>query len=105
MDKMEKVSWRVEPQLKSELEAAARDENTSVADVLRRASLEYLKKRRKKTLPAEDAQEQDRLRAKLMAYAGSVSGTGESATNENIRKAFAEKFAADGKRRNAPRPR
>jgi hypothetical protein len=28
MDKMEKVSWRVEPQLKSELEAAARDEKS-----------------------------------------------------------------------------
>jgi hypothetical protein len=104
MDKMEKVSWRVEPQLKSELEAAARDENTTVAEVLRRASVEYLKKRRKKRSPV-DTEEQARLRAKLMTYAGSVDGSGESATNENVRKVFAEKFEADAKRRNAPRPR
>lgn len=105
MDKMEKVSLQVEPQLKSELEAAARDENTSVAEVVRRASMEYLKKRRKKAESAIDTEEQERLRAKLMKYAGSVSGAGISANNENLRKAFAEKFAEDEKRRNVPRPR
>ena len=111
MDKMEKFSWRVEAQLKSELEAAARDENTSVADVLRRASLEYLKKRHKKSAPVVDTQEQARLRAAFDAIMAEVERLDPggpptpSATNENIRKAFAAKFAADAKRRNAPRPR
>ena len=110
MDKTEKFSWRVEPQLKSELEALAREESTTVTEVLRRASLEYLKKRRK-TEPVVDANEPARLKAVLDSIIDDARRRDPggpptpSATNENIRKAFAEKFDADAKKRNAPRSR
>ena len=96
MDKTEKFSWRVEPQLKSELEAVAREESTTVTEVLRRASMEYLKNRRKKTTPAEDAKEQARHRAafdKVMCDVESLSPKGPpvpSATNAEVRRVMGE---------------
>jgi hypothetical protein len=111
MDKTEKFSWRVEPQLKSELEAVAREESTTVTEVLRRASLEYLKKRRKKADPVVDAKEKARQKAVLDSIVDNARRRDPggpptpSATNENIRNAFAEKFDADAKKRNAPRSR
>ena len=96
MSKSEVFSWRVTPALKAELEAAARDENSSVGAVLERIAREWLKRRRKL-----DAAEQQRLRAALMACAGTYKGDGTSATNARVREVMGEYLEAKYGRRRA----
>lgn len=102
MGKTDVYSWRVDPELKAELEAAARRNDRSVGAVIAEACREWLRKSRASV--GED-EEQARLKAKLMEIAGSVAGPGVSATNANLREAFHLKRLSDDVRRRAPRTR
>ena len=102
MGKTEVYSWRVDPELKAELEAAARRDDKSVGAVIDEACREWLGKSR--TMAEEDAA-RARRRKILMEAAGSVDGPGVSATNRNVREAFHLKRQSDDLRRRAPRAR
>ncbi|MGQ0671911.1 MAG: hypothetical protein ACT4N2_03395 [Hyphomicrobium sp.] len=97
MAKTEVYSWRLTPELKAELEAAARRKKVGVATVLERAATDWLRREKPRTL---DAEEQKRIRDTLMAVCGSVSGDGTSATNAVVRKVVGEALERKyGKRR------
>jgi hypothetical protein len=81
MSKSEVYSWRLTPELKAELEEAARIEKTSVGRLLERTMLEWLEGQK----PARGKGEQRRLRRELMGFAGAFHGDGTSATNVNVR--------------------
>jgi len=96
--KSEVYSWRLSAELKTQLEAAARDEKTSIGAVLERVIREWLNAR--KSSAEEDAADQDRRRAALMACAGTYRGDGSSATNERVREVMGEYLEAKyGRRR------
>jgi hypothetical protein len=100
MSKSEVYSWRLSPALKTQLEAAAREEKTSVALLLERMARDWLDAH----MP-NDAEEQRRLHARARAAIGTVSIGGASATNANVRAAMGEtlekKYRASHRR--APR--
>jgi hypothetical protein len=100
MTKSEVYSWRLTPKLKMQLEAAAREENTTVGALLERMTQEWLDKHL-----SDDAEQQRRLHARARAAIGTVSVGGPPATNENVRAAMGEylekKYRAS--RRRAPR--
>lgn len=95
--KSEVYSWRLSLELKMQLEAAARDEKTSIGGVLERVVREWLKRRK----PAHDKAEQERMRAALMACAGTYKGDGTSATNKRVREVMGEYLEAKYGRRRA----
>jgi hypothetical protein len=86
MSKSEVYSWRLTPALKAELEAAARAEKLPLSTLLQRIAENWLKQRK----PSKDEAKQRRLRAAMMACAGSYKGDGMSATNANVRKVIGE---------------
>jgi|RifCSP13_1_1023834.scaffolds.fasta_scaffold511535_1 hypothetical protein len=100
MSKSEVYSWRVTPALKAQLEAAAREEKTSVALLLERMARDWLEAH----MP-DDAEEQRRLHRRARAAIGTVSVGGPSATNANVRAVMGEilekKYRASQRR--APR--
>lgn len=71
MRKSEVYSWRVEPDVKSALEDAARSERTSVGRLLDRIVREWLLQRKDSTLHEET--EQLRIREEAARYVGSVA--------------------------------
>jgi hypothetical protein len=102
MSKSEVYSWRLTPELKMQLEAAARDEKTTIGALLERMTREWLDAH----MP-DDAEEQRRLHERARAAIGTVSVGGPSATNENVRAVMGEylekKYRASQRR--APRRR
>jgi hypothetical protein len=68
MAKTAVYSWRVEPELKAELEARARREGRSLAELLEEISRDWLRE----SQSAGDAEEQARLRAAAERFAGTV---------------------------------
>jgi hypothetical protein len=80
--KSEVYSWRVTPALKAELEGAARAEKVPMSALLARIAEDWLKAHK----PPEDAAEQERRRAAIMACAGTIKGDGISATNARVRE-------------------
>lgn len=90
MTKSEVYSWRLTPELKQELEAAARREKTSVGAVIERAAREWLQCRK----PAFDEAEQKRLREAMLALAGTVEGDGIPATNQRVREVITARLTA-----------
>jgi hypothetical protein len=82
MSKSEVYSWRLEPALKIEL------------------TRDWLRQRKE-----EDGSEQKRLRAALMACAGSYKGDGRSATNAEIRRVMGQQLMKKyrASQRRAPR--
>lgn len=68
MPKTEVYSWRITPELKAELETAARLEKTNVGALLSRIAEGWLEKRR-----ADHEKEQGRLHARLAAAVEAVS--------------------------------
>jgi hypothetical protein len=93
MNKMSKstvFSWRLRAELKTQLEAAAREERADVATILDRVVREWLAKRPRQLTPEEDAEEQRRLREQLLKAAGTVSSGLGSATNAEVRKVMGE---------------
>lgn len=73
MNKTEVYSWRLSPELKTALEEAARDEDTSVAELLERAAREWLARTSSGKRTAEEV-EQRRLRAAAMQFVGTIAG-------------------------------
>lgn len=88
MSKSEVYSWRLRPALKAELETVARAENLSLSALLDRIAEDWLKTHR----GPEDEAEQKRVRAALMACAGTIEGDGISATNARVRQVIVERL-------------
>ncbi len=98
MRKSEVYSWRLSTELKMQLEAAARDEKTSVGIILERIARAWLRRRRRSK---QDDAEHERMRAALLACAGTYQGDGTSATNAQVRKVMGEYLEAKHARRRA----
>jgi len=89
MAKSEVYSWRLSTELKMRLEAAARDEKTSIGTILDRVVREWLAKRPPNE--EDDAEQQRRLRERVMKAVGTISvDLGGSATNERVREVMGE---------------
>lgn len=88
MSKSEVYSWRLTPGLKADLEAAARAEKMTIGSVLERLAHDWLAKRRPSD--EEDAEQQRRLRERVLAAAGKFSADIGSATNEHVRQVMGE---------------
>ena len=72
MAKTEVYSWRVDPQIKMALEAEARLQGTTLAEVLDRIAKQWLETRKQQN--GDDEAEQARLHAAAAKYAGAISG-------------------------------
>lgn len=99
MSKSEVYSWRLSPELKMKLEAAARREKSSLSELLDRITREWLRAR---TFGA-DAAEQEQLRAEMMKYAGCMELGAGPYTNRRVREIMGAALEAKHARR--PRPR
>lgn len=103
MTKSEVYSWRLSPELKMQLESAARDQNTSLGSLLERVAREWLNSR--KPSDEADAEQQRRLHKRAQRTIGTVSIELGSATNEKVREVMGEyleeKYRASQRR--APR--
>jgi hypothetical protein len=89
MSKREVYSWRLSRKLKTDLEAAAKDEKASIDAILDRLVREWLAKR----TPSEedDAEHQRHLRERVMKTVGTISvDLGGSATNQRVREVMGE---------------
>jgi hypothetical protein len=90
VSKSEVYSWRLARDLKMQLEAAARDEKTSIGAVLERVVREWLSKR--PLSEEDDAEQQHRLREQAMKAVGTVSiGLGPY-TNKRVREIMGEQL-------------
>ena len=100
MSKSEVYSWRLTSKLKAELERAARAEKVSLSVVLERLAHDWLRQRKE-----QDEAEQERLRAALMACAGSFKGPAISATNAEVRRVMGQQLMKKyrASQRRAPR--
>jgi predicted transcriptional regulator len=101
MSKTEVYSWRVDPELKSELEAVARTEKTSISSLVERAVREWLGQR--KRLIADEKAEQERINRELDKCMGNIVGDGVSATNDVVRRVISAKLKAKYAHRPPPR--
>lgn len=95
MAKTAVYSWRLNPELKAKLEEEARRRETSVADLLEGISRDWLAQ----SQTTED-EEEARLRAAAMCFAGSIRG-GDPHRAEQARDRIRQKL----KRRHASSPR
>jgi len=103
--KSEVYSWRLTPELKMQLEAAARDEKASIGIILDRVVREWLAKR--PLSEGDDAEQQRQLRERAMKVVGTVSiGLGPY-TNERVREVMGEQLEKKHRasQRRAPRRR
>lgn len=91
MAKTEVYSWRLTLQLKSALEDAARRRGMSVSGLLEEIAGAWLEEQRR--LNADDQQEQERLRAAAMKWAGSIEGD-DPYLAENVSRVMREHLAA-----------
>jgi len=71
MSKTEVYSWRVSPELKAKLEEAARDEKTSLAQLLEKIARQWLARARRED---DDEQEQRRLHREAALHIGAMHG-------------------------------
>lgn len=88
MSKSEVYSWRLTPALKAQLEAVARQEQTTVSALLERITSDWLNKR----APADDEAEQQRMRAAAVAASGKYKGPALSATNARVRQIMGQQL-------------
>jgi single-stranded DNA-specific DHH superfamily exonuclease len=72
MAKTEVYSWRLTPQLKSDLEKAARAERKSLSELLEQIAREWLERSREEN--EDDREEQEQIRARAMKFIGSLEG-------------------------------
>ena len=105
MSKTEVYSWRVDPALKRELEAAARADGRSLAHLLNQISRDWL--RRERPITATDRQGILDISLNIIIEGANDESDGgppvKSATNAVVREAFAEKLIQDRERRGGPR--
>ena len=83
MAKTEVYSWRVDPQIKMALEAEARSQGTTLAEVLDRIAKQWLEMRKQQN--GDDEAEQARLHAAAAKWLGSISG-GDPYRSEKVRE-------------------
>jgi hypothetical protein len=91
--KTEVYSWRVSAQKKLELEMEARREGKSVAQLLDEISSKWIEER-KNSRPLDDL-EQDRIRKRVLALAGSYSGGDPhraAKASERVREILRERY-------------
>lgn len=86
MSKSEVYSWRLTPELKAELEAAARAEKVSISDLLERMVQEWLGIHKSDQASGGRGSENDPRRKALMDCAGIVRSEAPSATNAVVRE-------------------
>jgi hypothetical protein len=100
MNKTEVYSWRLDPNLKQRLEAAARAEKTSVGGLLDRISRAWLGKQRRSE---NDEAVQRRLHAEAEKWIGSIR-SGDPYGSERVKERVRAKIIAKHKRlqRDAP---
>lgn len=94
MEKSEVYSWRVDPDLKSALEGAARAEGITVSRLLDRIVAEWVRRER---APHEEDEEIRRARQRAMRFVGSIHGTDPGrarAASQHVRAIVARKHAA-----------
>ena|SRR5579884_3065483 len=99
--KTEVYSWRLSPEKKIELEAEARRDGKSVAQVLEEISTRWIEERRNSR--NDDEAEQERIRKRVMKVVGSLSGgdpSRASRSKELVREIIRKKHE---KERNASR--
>jgi len=92
MSKSTTYSWRLSTELTARPEAAARDDKIDVATILDRVVREWLAKRPCPLTTEEDAEEQRRLRERVMKAVGTASLDLPSATNAEVRKVMGEQL-------------
>ena len=95
MGKTEVYSWRVEPDLKADLEAEARRREISVARLLDRIVKSWLEQER---VAEDDEAVQARLRAKAMRSAGKLEGGDPllaTQASARIKEKLRKRYAAD----------
>ena len=95
--KSEVYSWRLSPELKADLEHAARAERVSVSRLLERIAREWLKAR---PGAAEDEAEQERIRASAMRFIGKLRGGDPDLSeraSERVREILEERYAKSQK--------
>lgn len=71
MEKTEVYSWRIDPELKSDLEDAARAEGTSLSRLLDRITANWLQREHDLREGDEDLR---KTRQRALAYVGSIRG-------------------------------
>lgn len=101
MGKTEVYSWRVDPDLKRVLEAAARSEKRSVGDLLTSIARDWVAQHAGASTSAEQTVKRRKLEA-ILAEAEARDPGGPpvpSATNEVVRQAFIEKLEKSLRRR------
>jgi hypothetical protein len=100
MGKTEVYSWRLDPDLKQRLGAAARDEKASIGELLDRIVREWLETHQ----PADDEAEQRRLHEAAEEWIGSISLGKGPYTRERIRERVRARLTEKRKRwhRDAP---
>lgn len=101
MSKSEVISWRLSPELKAELEAAAQSQDSSVSSLIESVIRDWLESR--PAMAEGDQREHDRVTRELDMCIGAVAGTGVSATNEVVRRVIKAKLKAKHARSAPPR--
>jgi hypothetical protein len=89
--KSDVYSWRVSRARKTALEDAARSEGASVAELLDRATEEWLRRRNRRA--GDDEREQERLRNAAMRFVGTVRG-GDPDRSRDVRMRVRAKLAS-----------
>jgi hypothetical protein len=92
--KSEVYSWRLSPDLKQDLEEAARRERVSVSRLLERIAREWLKARAPAAADDEaedDEAEQERLKAIAMRYVGTLR-SGDPDLSEKVGERMRERL-------------
>jgi hypothetical protein len=87
--KSEVYSWRLAPELKADLEEAARRERVSVARLLERIAREWLKARA--AAAQDDEAEQERLRAIALQFVGTLR-SGDPDLSEKVSERVRERL-------------
>jgi hypothetical protein len=94
MPRNEVYSWRLTTRLKHRLQARAREEGVSVADLLERIAGEWLQERG----GDDDSESQARLHAAAEAAIGTIAG-GDPSRSGRARQIVAERVRAHSGRR------
>ena len=93
MAKTEVYSWRVDPRIKMALEAEARAQGTTLAEVLDRIAKQWLEARKQRN--GDDEAEQARLHAAAAKCFGTLSmgdPHGSEKVRETVRKRLEERY-------------
>jgi hypothetical protein len=94
--KSEVYSWRLDPDLKAQLEQRARDEGIGLAALLERIGRDWL--RAKAAASSDDAREQARIKAAAMRAIGTLR-SGDPDLAEKARERVQERLRARARQR------